>query len=199
MKKTFNTLGILALCAGLFFACNENTPTATTADEESTNMTATDMKLAFIKTDSVINKYEYFKTKSEEITEKGKRFEGELQSRARGFEQEVSNFQQSASTMTMNQARAKEEELVKKEQNLMTYRNNLMQELSADEAGLYNDVYEKIQTYMKSFAEENGYTMVLSYTRGGAVWYANDAIDVTDQVIEGLNKSYNAVPTDSVK
>ncbi|MFC3881372.1 OmpH family outer membrane protein [Algoriphagus namhaensis] len=198
MKKTLNTLGILALSAGLFFACNQTAPT-TTEGGESEVMSVSEMKLAFVKTDSVINKYEYFKTKSEEITEKGKRFEGELQSRARGFEQEVANFQQSAASMTMNQARAKEEELVKKEQNLMTYRNNLMQELSADEAGLYNDVYEKIQTYMKGFAEENGYTMVLSYTRGGAVWYANDAIDVTDQVIEGLNKAYNTTPTDSVK
>lgn len=198
MKKSFNTLLLLALAAGMF-ACNQPGTTETATTSEGSGITAGEMKVAFVKTDSVINKYDYFKSKSEEITEKGKKFEGELQSRARGFEQEVANFQQSANTMTMNQARAKEEELVKKEQNLMTYRNNLMQELSADEAGLYNEVYEKIQTYMKGFAEENGYTMILSYTRGGAVWYANDAIDVTEQVIEGLNKSYNATPSDSVK
>ncbi|MHA7128778.1 OmpH/Skp family outer membrane protein [Algoriphagus namhaensis] len=199
MKKTFKFIGVLALASGLFYSCNQNTP-ATTADaSESGSAAMADMKIAFIKTDSVINKYEYFKMKSEEITEKGKKFEGELQNRARGFEQEVANFQQSAASMTMNQARAKEEELVKKEQNLMTYRNNLMQELSADEANLYNDVYDRIQKFMKTFAEENGYSMVLSNTRGGAVWYANDGLDVTDAVIEGLNKEYNAAPSDSIK
>jgi outer membrane protein len=99
----------------------------------------------------------------------------------------------------MNQARAKEEELVKKEQNLMTYRNNLMQELSTDESALYSEVYDQVQKFMKDYAKTNKLDVVLSYTRGGAVWYASDAIDVTASVVEGLNKQYNAAPADTAK
>ncbi len=194
----YRALGALVLSAVLF-SCNQNPPAASTESTGTSSVSIGDLKVAYVRTDSVINRYEYFKEKSEEITEKGKKLEGELQSRARGFEQEVANFQQSANTMTMGQARAKEEELVKKEQNLMTYRNNIMQELQTDEANLYNDVYEKIQMFMDGYAEENGYSMILSYTRGGALWYANDAIDVTESVVEGLNKSYNSAASDSVK
>jgi outer membrane protein len=147
----------------------------------------------------VINKYDYFKTKSEELTEKGKKFEGDLQGRATGFQQEVQTFQQTGGNMTVNQQRAKQEELAKKEQNLMTYRDNLMQELSADEAALYSEVYDRVQNYLKKYAETNELTMILSYTRGGAVWYGNDALDITESVIEGLNKDYTAAPADSAK
>ena len=181
----------MALASVLFYSCDQKATTATAEAETSgEGMAAGDMKVAFVYTDSVINKYDYFKKMSEEITAKGQRFDSDLQSRARGFEQEVATFQQTGGNMTPNQARAKQDELVQKEQNLMTYRNNLMQELSADEAKMMTDIYEQVQSYMKDYAAENGIDIILSYTRGGAMCYATDAIDVTASVVEGLNKKY---------
>lgn len=199
MKKGLKLIGVLGLATVLFYGCDKKGTASSEGEASSELAQSGDIKVAFVYTDSVINKFDFFKKKSAEITEKGKKFEGDLQSRAKGFEQEVANFQQTASTMTMNQARAKEEELVKKEQNLMTYRNNLMQELSTDESALYSEVYDQVQKFMKDYAKTNKLDVVLSYTRGGAVWYASDAIDVTASVIEGLNKQYNAAPADTAK
>lgn len=185
---------MLAIASVLFYSCDQKAATTTEVETSGEGMEARDMKVAFVYTDSVINKYDYFKKMSEEITAKGQRFDSDLQSRARGFEQEVSTFQQTGGNMTPNQARAKQDELVQKEQNLMTYRNNLMQELSADEAKMMNDIYEQVQAFIKDYAAENEIDIILSYTRGGAMWYANDAIDVTASVVEGLNKKYTANP-----
>ncbi|WP_296700403.1 OmpH family outer membrane protein [Algoriphagus sp.] len=199
MKKGLKLFGLLGLATMLFYGCNQPATTSTEGETTSTIGSTGELKVAFVYTDSVINKYDYFVKKSEEITEKGKKFEGELQSRAQGFEREVANFQQSANTMTQNQALAKQDELGKKQQNLMTYRDNLMQELSVDEANLYNEVYTEVQDFLKTYAQENSLDVILSYTRGGAVWYASDAMDLTKEVIEGLNKKYNTNSTDSVK
>jgi len=202
VKKLSKVLGVLGVAALTFTACDNqgNTsstaPSATTADTE---VSISDMKVAYIHTDSVINNFEFFKERSAEIADKGKKYESELSNRARGFEQEVANFQQSANSMTMNQARAKEEELVKKERNLVSYRDNLMQELSADESKLYNDVYDRIQTYLNTYAEENNLEMILSYTRGGGVWYAKGNLDVTNSVIEGINSQYTSSKTTAEK
>jgi len=91
----------------------------------------------------------------------------------------------------MNQARAKEEELVTKERNLVAYRENIMQELSADETKLYNDVYDMIQEYLNDYAAAHDLEMILSYTRGGGVWYANKTLDITDSVVKGINEDYS--------
>jgi outer membrane protein len=199
VKKGLKLIGVLGLATVLFYGCDKKGTASSEGEASSEIAQSGDIKVAFVYTDSVINKFDFFKKKSAEITEKGKKFEGDLQSRAKGFEQEVANFQQTASSMTMNQARAKEEELVKKEQNLMTYRNNLMQELSTDESALYSEVYDQVQKFMKDYAKTNKLDLVLSYTRGGAIWYASDAIDVTASVVEGLNKQYNAAPADTAK
>ena len=193
MGKLSRVIGVFGIAAIVFSACDKQENTSSDKLNNSTSeVDISDLKIAYIQTDSVINNYTYFKERSSEIADKGKRFEGELSSRAKGFEQEVASFQQSASTMTMNQARAKEEELVTKERNLVTYRDNLMQELSAEESKLYNEVYDKIQVYLKEFAKENDLEMILSYTRGGAVWHANENLDITKLVSEGLNKQYES-------
>nr|WP_246535428.1 MULTISPECIES: OmpH family outer membrane protein [Litoribacter] len=177
-----------------FTACDNQGNTANTntsaAAGNDTEVSISDLKVAYIHTDSVINNFTFFKEKSAEIADKGKKFESELSNRARGFEQEVANFQQTANNMTPNQSRAKQEELMTKERNLVTYRDNLMQELSADEAQLYNEVYDQIQDYLTTYAEENNLEMILSYTRGGGVWYAKNSLDVTTSVIDGMNSHY---------
>ena len=121
MGKLNRVLGVfgIALSAAFLVACNNQSQPEGSSAEAGGNseVNISDLKIAYIQTDSVINNYTYFKERSAEIAEKGKKFEGELANRAKGFEQEVTNFQQSASSMTMNQARAKEEELVTKERN----------------------------------------------------------------------------------
>jgi outer membrane protein len=199
VKKGFKLIGVLTLASILFYSCNKAGKPETASEESVESAVSENLKVAYVYTDSVINKYDYFIERSAEITEKGKKFEGDLQGRAKGFEQEVANFQQTGGNMTPNQQRAKQEELVKKEQNLMTYRDNLMQELSSDESTLYSEVYDRVQKFMKIYAESNKVELILSYTRGGAVWYATDALDITPSVVEGLNKEYLSAPSDSAK
>ncbi|MFZ9236817.1 MAG: OmpH family outer membrane protein, partial [Algoriphagus sp.] len=129
MRKIFTRFVVLSLVAVGVYSCGKKTD-STGADATSTGgVAAADLKIAYVHTDSVINKYDFFKKKSEEITEKGKKLDSDLQARAKGFEQEVAMFQQTGGNLTQNQIRAKQDELMQKEQNLISYRNNLMQEL----------------------------------------------------------------------
>lgn len=201
MKKIAKVLGVLGIATLLFSACNNagTTSTPSTGGETAAEASVSDLKIAYILTDSVIANFDLFKEQSELITEKGKKFENELGSRSRGFQQEVSNFEQTANSMTPNQARAKQEDLMQKERNLVTYRDNLMQELQADESKLYSDVIDQIQAYLTEYAEENNLDMILSYTRGGAVWYSKKSLDITDKVTTGLNAKLAAKKTETSK
>lgn len=189
MRKVITTISSIAFLGLLIGACNTPATEESTSDQEN-EVDISDLKVAYIVTDSVINNFEYFKEKSAEIAEKGNKYQSELTNRAQGFENEVASFQKSNANMTMNQARAKQEELMTKEKNLMTFRENIMAELSADETKLYNDVYDMIQVYLNEYASNNDLEMILSYTRGGGVWYANKTLDITDDVIAGINDDY---------
>jgi len=81
---------------------------------------------------------------------------------------------------------------MKKQQNLRVYQEDLSRKLRQKEAELNNELYKTISDYLKSYGDENNLQLVLTYSRGSDVLYANEGLEITNEVIEGLNKAYNA-------
>jgi len=94
--------------------------------------------------------------------------------------------------MTISQARAVEEDLRKKQQNLMMYQEQLGQQLMQEEAGMNSDLYDKVSDYLQKHGKSQNLQIVLTYTKGSGVLYANDSLDITKEVIVGLNDAYKS-------
>lgn len=149
------------------------------------------VQLAYVNSDTLLHKYDYFKDKAEELEAKRAKLEAEYTNRAKGLQNEINDFQQNAQNMTMAQARAVEENLTQKQQNLMRYQQSLQQELMNDENKVNNELYDNVADYLEEFGKKNNFQLVLTYTKGSGVLYANDSLDITNEVILGLNSAYN--------
>ena len=102
--------------------------------------------------------------------------------------------------LTIAQARAVEEDLGRKRQNLLQYQETISQDLMREEAAITQELYEKVSSYLKTYGDDNNLQVVLTYSAGSGLLYANEGLNITDQVISGLNSLYeadNAVASDS--
>jgi hypothetical protein len=54
------------------------------------------------------------------------------------------------------------------------------------------DIWKRINTYMIEFGKEHNYTFVLGATGNGNLMYASEALNVTPDAIEFINKKYEA-------
>lgn len=149
------------------------------------------LAIAYVNSDTLLKNYDFFNDMAGGLEEKRKKLEAEFTNRAKGLETEIANFQRTAQSMTMNQARAAEEDLMKKQQNLQRYQESLSQDLMMEESKINNELYDKVATYLKDYGQKNNFQLVLTYTKGSGVLYANDSLNITQDVIEGLNESYN--------
>lgn len=161
------------------------------------------LQIAYVNSDSLLSKYDYFKDKAEELEAKRVKLEAEFNNRAQGLQSEFQNLQQTAQNMTMAQAKAAEENLMKKRENLMQYQQSLQQQLVTEETKVNNELYDKVSNYLNEYGKKNNFQLVLTYTKGSGVLYANDSLNITNQVITGLNEAYknpstNAEQTDTV-
>jgi len=151
-----------------------------------------DLPIAYVNTDSVLKNYKFFVKLSEDYEKKQKKAESNLQSRADGLQREVNEFQNNARNMTQNQALAIQENLQQKQQNLMMYEQTLRQDLMKEEAKMTDDLYKKITEYLNTYGRKNNLQLVLTYTRGSGVLFAHDSLDITNEVINGLNTEYES-------
>ena len=148
------------------------------------------VNIVYINEDSLLENYAYFKELAASLDSKRKSLETDYTSKAQGLQTEISNFQRNAGNMTMSQARAVEEDLMRKQQNLLRYQETLSQDMMKQEADVNQKLYQKVSDYVSDYARKNGYTVVLNYKPGSGLLYGHKAMDVTEEVVDGLNKAY---------
>jgi len=186
----FTKFALGAILAGSLFACNKmktDDKTATVQPAGSTNKET----IVFINQDTLLNKYEYAKDVSKAMQEKGASAQNDLKSRGQAFQLKVNEYQKNANTMPADQRQTTEQHLAREQQDLQSYQQNASAQLQNEQASEANKVVDKIDSFVKQYAKEKGYKLVLSYSKANpAVMYGDPALDVTADVVKGLNSAY---------
>lgn len=149
-----------------------------------------DIKIAFIHSDSVLANYDYLKVNKEQLEAKAKKVEQDFRNRAQGLQGEIAAYQRNVGSMTLSQVKAVEEDLGKKQQNLQLYQQSLQQQMMEEEGKLQKELYDRITVFLKKYGAENGLQVVLKFDPTSDVLYGGEALDITPAVIKGLNESY---------
>lgn len=146
--------------------------------------------IAFVNSDSVLKNYKYLDVKRKELEEKTQKLQKEYENRAQGLQSEITNYQRNVGNLTLSQARALEEDLQKKQQNLRVYEQSLTQELMGEEAKLSKELYDRVTGFLEKYGQSKGLHIVFKYDPASDVLFAGDSLDITTAVIAGLNSEY---------
>ncbi len=147
--------------------------------------------------------YEFFNVNKEKLEAKGKKLDQDFRNRAQSLQNDISAYQRNVGSMTIGQAKAVEEDLGKKQQNLQLYQRSLEQEIMTEQGKMNEDLYARITAYLKQYGDEKGLQVVLKYDPSSDLLFGGKSIDITQDVIKGLNDAYKvenakpATPVDS--
>jgi outer membrane protein len=187
---------VLLVAVGvLFFLHFSGNKSAAGGSDSATSAIPGDLKIAYINSDSVLHHYEYLKANRLTLEEKTKKMEQEYRNRAQGLQNEITAYQRNVSNMTLGQVKAVEEDLGKKQQNLQMYQQSLSQQMMQEEAKLNKELYDRVTAYLKKYAKDKNLHVVLKYDPTSDLLFAGDGLDVSKDVIDGLNAEYQVEKT----
>lgn len=198
MNKLFSTgskfaLGLILATAAVSCNQNKSAGTSTKASDSTASNSAKEEKIVYVNSDSLSEKYEYFKDIRTKMESKVKKEEASFQSKGQAFQREVADYQQKAATLSASERQATEERLARKQQELGQIQQNASAAIQQEESKEFNAVYTAVTDYLKKHAEENGYSLVLTYSKSNpTVLYADSKMEITNEVVAGLNKEYSA-------
>lgn len=149
-------------------------------------------KVAFVNTDSLLEKFESFKKMRSGFEKKSSMAENDISGRMRMLEAEYMEVQKKIQSGVMTETLIKdaEQSLMRKQQELAMLRDQKTSQLMEEEKDMTRRLNDQIFDFMQEFAPQHGLKYVLGYTRGGGILYAADSLDITDAVLEGLNTRY---------
>ena len=149
----------------------------------------------YINTDSLWDKYEMVKNSQDELKIEKLKLEGQFKIKLDAFEKEYTELQKKASQglITMEEAQKKEADLMGRQQQLLALKDELAMKLMEMEQDMNEKIQVGIYNYLKKYHSQKEINFVLGYNRGGgAVLFGNDSLEITQTIVEGLNKEYKA-------
>jgi outer membrane protein len=194
MKKTRILFLALALMLAGITACKPANSTAETAETNETTTSPAEGEIVFVRLDSLMSNFDMYKELTATFETRSTQVETDLNNRGRSLERDLMSAQEKVEKglVTSRQAQTLQEELAQKQQNFVSYRDNLVNELAEEEQVMMRRINHCIELFMAEFNAGNRYKMVLSTAGGSPIMIADPALDVTVEAIQGLNAYYTA-------
>jgi outer membrane protein len=148
--------------------------------------------ILYVNSDSLLDQYRYFTEKRNQLDARQEKIRSELASEKERLDAAIQQYQQQAVGMTDMERQKKEEELMMKQQSLMGRREKLLAQLDDEQAKSTEELFNRLTAFLRTYIRDKQINYVLGYQKGGGILFANDSLDITRQVVDGLNKEYAA-------
>ena len=193
MKKyIFSALAIAAMMA----SCNNASPKM---DEQPVAAdSASGMKIAYVEVDSLMTQYDFAKDYSVTLQKKSNNARNTLTQKGNALQAAVNNFQQKLNNngfTSREQAASQQAAIERQQRDLQELQARLENELANETAKFNEALRDSLQNFLKAYNKDKQYDLILSKA-GDNILMANKKYDITNDVINGLNKHYKPVKKD---
>jgi outer membrane protein len=184
---------VLFVALGLlyFFHFSGNEKSKKTVNNTEQTVTAPS-GIAYVNVDTLIYKFDMFYDRREDLMAKQKKAEAELNSKASQYEKNARDYQDKVNKGLVTRATAAEMEqsLMQQQQELVNLRDNLQANLVEEEQVMNRQILEYITTFLEANKSDYNYQYILGKSFGGQVLYGDSALDITQKVLDAINKKY---------
>ena len=209
MKKTSHILSAIAMSAVVAFgavSCNQtkSTENVQAPATEAAEAGAPKGAIVYIDMTRLMAEYDMVNDLTAVVETKRNEIQAEITRRETNLANAITKYQEKAQKglMTRSVAEAEAEKHQKQEIDFNNYANQKNNEINEELLVMNNQINDAIATFVKKYNEEKQYSMIL-LSQGDAendgvvslsapVLTADPSLDITDEVLAGLNEEYIA-------
>jgi len=193
----FSTPFIL-LCIAItisFTSCDKKEApkgTAIKTSNQVANSETSGNTLAYVEVDSLLTQYEFCIKEKAALEAKSKQYEAQINAKMSQFQKASVDFQQkvqSGAFTSQAQGEAAQQRLIRLQQEGAKLQQDVQQRMLKAQEKFNKTLRDSVQSFLKDYNREKHYDMIIS-KQGDNVLYANDKLDITKEVVDGLNQRF---------
>ena len=197
MKKyIFSAVAI----AAMMVSCN-NAESKMDEQPAADSASASGLKIAYVEVDSLMTQYDFAKDYSVTLQKKSNNARNTLTQKGNALQAAVNNFQQKLNNngfTSREQAASQQAAIERQQRDLQELQARLENELATETAKFNEALRDSLQNFLKAYNNDKKYDMILSKA-GDNILMANQKFDITNDVINGLNKRYKPAKKEEPK
>lgn len=194
MKKTVLLSAAAALILAAVSCNNAKTPEAQAGSTEVNEGPAAGA-IVYFNLDRVLEEYDMANDLRSVVETKVGSIQQEINRRGSKLEKDVKAFQEKIDKglLTRSVAEVQGQKLQERQNSFQQYAAQKQQEMAEEQQVMLNQIGDAIKNFLDEFNAEKKYALILS-TQGSVlpapVAAADESLDITDAILEGLNAAY---------
>jgi outer membrane protein len=175
----------------LHFSGNKSNDQTKKTSGPSVFSASSDQPVAYLEIDTVLANYKLYLELQDDLTKNIKAHDKRISSQMQTIEKEFQQLEGKRQNMmiTTSEYEKKITELQARYQRLQQEQMAVQQQLMTQEQNANRRVINSISEYLDSVKQEGSFSMILGVTYG-SVLYAKPELNITKEVLEGLNEEY---------
>ena len=176
-------------------SCNNAKTTETATDGATASEGPAAGAIVYFNLDRVLEEYDMANDLRSVVETKVGSIQQEINRRGSKLEKDVKSFQDKIDKglLTRSVAEVQGQKLQEQQNNFQQYAAQKQQEMAEEQQVMLNQIADAIKTFLDDFNAEKKYAMIIS-TQGAVlpapVATADPELDITDDILEGLNAAY---------
>ena len=197
MKKIYRTIAALALtaviAAGAASCSGEQKEKATPARPTAAKTAAALPNYRYVDLDTILSRYNLAKDYNEEMLRLQNNAESQMkqhQNRIQSLGSQMENKMQNNGYLSGASLRRDQQKLASLQNDAQRSMASLQDNIAQAAAQAQKTINDSINAFIETYNKTRGYDAILFKA---ATLYINPQLDITDEVVEGLNARYNKV------
>lgn len=147
-------------------------------------------KIVYIDVNVLMADYEGMKDAKKDFEKKSKVWEANVDSLIANFQNELKVYEKERSKMTKKENELKQELLRNKQQQVGNYQKAIQKQSADEDTKLSQEVVNEVNAYIEEYGKNHHYKMIIGANSSGNMLYAQEGVDITQDVLKGLNADY---------
>lgn len=162
-------------------------PETNTADNSGGNS----LKVAYVDFDTLQYKDAHFNKRRDELEAKKKKMTEELERSQKKMQDDYVALQRKAQAGTLTQAEAEagDKKLMQMQKSLQTREAAMTEELYKEQEQFLEEWQNKVDSFLADYNKDKKYDYILGYSKTvKTIMYAKEMYNITNEVVDGINK-----------
>ncbi|MGF7233066.1 OmpH family outer membrane protein [Arachidicoccus sp.] len=156
----------------------------------SNNVADGSFKIGYFELDSLDYNYKYLQDVKAELISKDKSVQKQISALQDEFKEKYNEYVQKGATLSQSEQTQYTQNLNDLQKNNQEKAQRLDQSFSMERAMKLQEIKQRIQDYLKTFAKEKGYNYIIGTNEADYFYYKDSTQDITSELLENLNKNY---------
>ena len=147
-------------------------------------------KLVYVDSAKLLNGYKGMQAARQEYQKKATSWKANVDTLTKELQASIMKYEKEAAKMTAKEKSLTQELLKSKQKQLMDYQQAMNTKAQQEDGQMTSQVVTQVNAFLKKYGKKKGYRIILAATDYGNIAYAEEGLDITEDVLVGLNAEY---------